>query len=496
MNKILTDFGIEQTEYFSRVSPIKLKKLGQYFTSKEVASYMASMLKAIPNVQFVKILDAGAGAGILASAAAIRCLDLGYKQVHVVLYEVDKSILSLLKKNMDKVKELYEMKDAKLSFEIRNEDFVLTRPDKNNELFHYSVVNPPYFKYNSKNSPYGRVTEDLFKGDPNIYASFIAIINECLTSKGQLVAIIPRSFTNGLYFKDFRRCIISSMSLSKIHIFKSRKRVFKDMDVLQENIICKLEKTQQKKYIQIATSECKADLHKIRTKAYLAVFIIDQSNEYNIIRIPETSNDKYVLEMAENWDGNFTDNGYYISTGPVVEFRARKYITSSDDANSTPLFRMHNVRPFRTEWTGKHRKDVRFTYLEGYKKYTISNDIYVMLKRFSSKDEKRRLVAGVHDRTNFKVKEIGCENHLNYIGLSNGRLSLTEAYGIAALFNSTFMDRYFRCISGNTQVNATEIRLLKMPQRTVIRKLGQHVVKSGTYNQDVVDNIVESILCL
>lgn len=94
------------------------------------------------------------------------------------------------------------------------------------------------------------------------------------------------------------------------------------------------------------------------------------------------------------------------------------------------------------------------------------------------------------------MKEIGCENHLNYIGLSNGRLSLTEAYGIAALFNSTFMDRYFRCISGNTQVNATEIRLLKMPQRTVIRKLGQHVVKSGTYNQDVVDNIVESILCL
>ena len=63
---------------------------------------MASMLDSIGNVELVKILDAGAGEGILTTSAARRCLELGNRRVHAILFEIDKQ-LSTLEKNMDRL---------------------------------------------------------------------------------------------------------------------------------------------------------------------------------------------------------------------------------------------------------------------------------------------------------------------------------------------------------------------------------------------------------
>jgi len=155
---------------------------------------------------------------------------------------------------------------------------------------------------------------------------------------------------------------------------------------------------------------------------------------------------------------------------------------------------LHNVKSFRIEWTGRHWKDARFILKEGHEKHTCSSKVYVILKRFSSKDEKRRLVAGIYDPEQFKDQLIGFENHLNYMGVKGEDMALTEAFGLAALFNSTFMDRYFRSISGNTQVNATEIRLLRLPTRDQIISIGKEVHRIKGYEQSKVDEIVQSAL--
>ena len=73
-------------------------------------------------------------------------------------------------------------------------------------------------------------------------------------------------------------------------------------------------------------------------------------------------------------------------------------------------------------------------------------------------------------------------------------MHIPEAFGLAALFNSSFMDRYFRSISGNTQVNATEIRLLKLPIRDQIISIGKEVQRAKGYEQSTVDEIVQSAL--
>lgn len=488
---MIQNIETEQTEYLASRPESKLRDLGQFFTGAAVADYMASMVHGFPDVDVVRFLDAGAGTGILTGSAAMRLLELGHKRVHAVLYELDDAVLSHLERNMRRLVRQFKKEQGEFTFDIRSEDFVIARPDWFDEPFHASSLNPPYFKYRSKGAKYSGATADLFEGNPNIYASFMAVVCACLSENGEMVAIVPRSFTNGLYFKGFRRYLSAMVSLEHMHIFKSRNRVFKNQDVLQENIICRFVRRRQIKRIEIRSSVGSADLEKSETNTYPVSLIIDRTNEHHIIRIPETKEDGRVLKSVEAWPTSFTENGYYISTGPVVEHRTRRFITPKELKGSVPLLRMHNVKAFRTEWSGEHRKDVRFVCLDGYEKHITKNRVYVILKRFTSKDERRRLVAGVHDPKCIGGELIGIENHLNYIGVDGEEMQLLEAYGLAGLLNSTFMDDYFRCVSGNTQVNATEIRLLKLPRREVIVEIGKEIRKVKHLNQGTVDSIVE-----
>lgn len=489
--KLITEAAaLGQYSYLREKSEIERKNLGQYFTVAPVAEYMASMIEPT-DASLVRILDAGAGAGILTISAALRCLELGNNMVHAVLYEIDYELIEHLEANMKQITRQFRTQGGKFSFEIRNEDFVLSESAKTDAPFHVSSINPPYFKYNSKTSPYAGATADLFRGNPNIYASFMALVANYLTPGGQMVAIVPRSFTNGLYFRGFRHYFNRTMSLDKLHIFRCRDKVFKDLSVLQENVICTYTKRCQSAQIDLRTSAGYEDLDKAETRRYPAKLLIDKTNAHEIIRIPESSNDAAILQIVNGWPSSFQGNGYFISTGPVVEHRAREYIaTPNCPTNSVPLLRMHNIKPFKTVWTGKNKKDACFRLLEGHCKLTLENRPYVILKRFSSKDEKRRLVAGVHDPQVVKARLIALENHLNYMGHAYEELDMAEVYGLATVFNSTFMDKYFRCVSGNTQVNATEVRLLKLPTREVIRQVGAAFLAEVDADQKRIDSIV------
>jgi len=130
---------VEQLSLLNLKSRAQSKELGQFFTEPKIADYMASMLHAMGKLELVKILDAGAGEGVLATAAARRCLELGKRRVHAVLFEVDKDILPALEENMDRLAGMFTKKGGEFSYEIINEDFVLSRPDKHEDDFHISI---------------------------------------------------------------------------------------------------------------------------------------------------------------------------------------------------------------------------------------------------------------------------------------------------------------------------------------------------------------------
>ncbi len=487
-----------QKDFLTSKTLEERKSLGQFFTGLMVSDYMASLIEC-PDNKTVRILDAGAGIGILTASAALHCLNLGYTSVHAVLYEIDQKALPGLKQTSDIIRKIYKTQKASFTCEIYCEDFILARPDMDRKIdpFDIAIINPPYFKYSAKSSPYAKATADLYRGDPNIYASFMALAMASLKRNGQMITITPRSFTNGLYFKGLRSYLLTTSSLKSVHIFKHRDKIFKDASstVLQENIICRFKKSCQTKNITVTSSNDDADIQHQVKEEYPTRLIIDPSNDQNMIRIPESAYEAEILQQAESLETTFQDAGYFISTGRIVEHRTREYITDNTKTkNSIPLYRPHNVTPLQATWTGKHKKDVSFLLLEKHEKHTISNQTYVLLKRFSSKDEKRRLVASIHLSKLHNCQQIGFGNKINYLGLKNEKISSTEAYGLVAVFNSSFMDRYFRCISGNTQVNASEIRLLRFPKRNQIVKIGRQIKTQKTINIKVIDLIVHSTL--
>ncbi|WP_395454277.1 BsuBI/PstI family type II restriction endonuclease [Azospirillum melinis] len=479
-----------QGEYLEQASADHLKERGQYFTPAPVATYMAKLPK-LP-VGEIALIDAGAGLGILTAAFAERVLEERPDAVmHAVLYESDRNVLPFLTTNMECVAAEYHARGGSFTFVIRTVNFIDDRPDLRGDRFDVGIINPPYFKISKATSPYTGKTVDLYPGDPNIYASFMAVVGNALRPGGQLVAITPRSFSNGLYFKGFRRWLLQNFTVTRLHVFASRKDAFAESDVLQENIITVLTRSDEPyDSVLVSVSNGRGDLDHSDVHVCAKSLIVSGDDE-QIIHIPEDEFDVEVLEFVASWQNTFTDLGYQISTGPVVTFRQRQYIDEALAASErVPLIQMHNVKPFQVLWTGEHRKDAQFGLLPGYQKYLTQNQNCIVLKRFSAKDEHRRLTAGLHKARDHNSFLIGFENHLNVITKRGGHFAEDEALGLTGLLNSHFIDRYFRCVSGNTQVNATEIRAMRLPDATTVAKIGATLRTLNSFDSDTVEEVV------
>jgi adenine-specific DNA-methyltransferase len=187
-----------------------------------------------------------------------------------------------------------------------------------------------------------------------------------------------------------------------------------------------------------------------------------------------------------------------ISTGPVVPFRAVPLISKTGEVprQHAPLLWMQNVTPMQVEWpTAAKGKEQYIAINDDARPLLVSNNNYVLLRRFSAKEARRRLIAAPFLAGGIASPLIGLENHLNYVHRPGGSLSEEEAYGLAALLNSTLLDIYFRTFNGNTQVSATELRAMPLPPLEVIKRLGQQV-KEASPTLEVIDPIVHEALGL
>ena len=111
----------------SEMPKAKRKKIGQFFTSKETAIFMASLfdLNNIPDS--ISILDPGSGTGILATALIQRILQYNrIRKVTLVCYENNPDVIPVLESNMKYIKENVNL-DFDFDYEIREEDYLLSQ---------------------------------------------------------------------------------------------------------------------------------------------------------------------------------------------------------------------------------------------------------------------------------------------------------------------------------------------------------------------------------
>jgi adenine-specific DNA-methyltransferase len=122
------------------------------------------------------------------------------------------------------------------------------------------------------------------------------------------------------------------------------------------------------------------------------------------------------------------------------------------------------------------------------------NGFYTVVRRFSSKEEARRVVASVvRPDTFLGATMLGFENHLNVFHEGKHGLPESIAYGLASFLNTTAVDDNFRRFNGHTQVNATDLRLMKYPDRKTLSALGACAKSQGALTQSMMDDQLQKL---
>jgi len=492
----LAQYAESLSELYARHYDARVRKLkGQFFTPRQVSTYMASLFDV--HQDRIRLLDPGAGTGILTAAFCERLL-YNDRIVELTLdtYENDPALLPLLRKTLETCKLELQLRGHTVDYHIYEKDFILsneryfTKSDlfstrAEDTIYDFVISNPPYYKLN-KDSPQSAAMMELISGQPNIYALFMALSTSMAKPEGEMVFITPRSFCSGLYYKRFREWFLNNVQITNIHIFESRKEVFDKDEVLQENVILKVKKrkeTNQHDEVIISTSKNK-DFDRLGSIVVPPAEVIRHRNGETFIRIPTSSRDVEILRVIDKWPATLRDLGLEISTGPVVPFRAEEYLLPelTENPKSVPLLWMHNMRDMDIVWPMKKKgKASAIQVCDETVSLLLPVKNYVLVKRFSSKEQKRRLYAAVLLESEFPYDNVGIENHVNYIHRPGDNLSVYEAYGIAGILSTRLIDNFFRSLNGNTQVNATDIRSLPLPSIEDIRRIGKVLYESQSY---------------
>jgi adenine-specific DNA-methyltransferase len=233
-----------RTEAYEAVDNDSRAEHGQFLTPPSIAHMMAILFETLPSE--IRLLDAGAGIGTL-TAAFVDELVIRKKlpeKISITVFEQELEFQPYLKETLAKCRTACEQVGVSFSSLIKTEDFVdaasaMLRPrllEGQMQRFNCAILNPPYKKIHSQSVYRQRLLEAGIETG-NLYTAYLALTIGVLEPDGQLVAITPRSFCNGPYYKTFRTLFDSQFAFQYIHLFEARDKAFAVDDVLQENII-------------------------------------------------------------------------------------------------------------------------------------------------------------------------------------------------------------------------------------------------------------------
>ncbi|EGB7423309.1 TPA: SAM-dependent methyltransferase [Escherichia coli] len=468
-------------EVSPRIAQKRKAEFGQFMTPSSVARFMASLFPA-STLQTCRLLDAGAGVGALSCAFLDRWTagGFGFETVEATAYEIDDILRGHLAQH------LAGYNQVKTNIIAGDYIELATAEGLQGQGYTHAILNPPYKKINS-NSAHRLALRRVGIETVNLYSAFVALAVAQAAPGGQIVAIIPRSFCNGPYYRPFRDFILERAAVRHMHLFESRSKAFKDDEVLQENIIIRLERDGQQGPVTVTTStdDTFADLV---THEHPFDRIVFPDDPERFIHVP-TSPEKNAIELSEAIRSTLGDLGIKVSTGPVVDFRLKEHLRDMPGEGTVPLLYPGHFSSTGTTWPIEGMKKPNAIERNAdTEKWLYPSGFYCVVRRFSSKEEKRRIVASVVEPSAFgDAPVLGFENHLNLFHENKRGLPEALARGLAVFLNTTAVDENFRRFNGHTQVNATDLKLMKYPSRETLIELGEWAMQQGTLTQEQID---------
>ena len=467
-------------------------KLGQFMSSSAVSKILADMFEDIKGEH--RILDAGAGVASL-TAAFVERVQQHATSIDSTCYELSSIMNHYLADTLQHCSNSCDYNDVQWNQTVIEEDFIahsvaLLQRDNFIPSYNKAILNPPYLKISAK----GSERADLRKIDfetGNLYSAFVGLAIKLIEDGGELVAITPRSFCNGPYFNSFRKLLLDDCSINKIHVFNSRKSAFKADKVLQENVIYHLTKGEpQRDTVIVTSSSCAEDPNPF---IYEVPFgqIVSNNNPDRFIHIITDEEELNIATKAGGLPCSLDDLGIQASTGKVVDFRTRENLSQNYVGGSVPLIFPQHLRKCSIEWPiNNGKKPNALLNNKNTASLMVKNGTYVLTRRLTAKEEKRRVVASIYTANIANVDVVGFDNKTNYFHALGEPLDDALAKGLWVFLNSTLVDKYFRQMNGNTQVNATDLRTLRYPTRLQLVSMGD-MVDFEEFNQVSIDEIVE-----
>jgi tRNA1(Val) A37 N6-methylase TrmN6 len=490
----LTNESIDaRREEIALATPQKHKSaFGQFMTPSVVATFMASMFRPLGKKN-IRLLDAGAGIGSLTAAFAQRAAEEKVTSLECEAWEIDAKLHAPLSATLSACGNLTREAGAKFSSTIQSDDFILSFADI---FFHgnkmekptHAILNPPYKKISS-GSPHRLALRDCGVETANLYSAFVALALKSMGDGGEIVAITPRSFCNGPYFRPFRELVLATTALTRIHIFESRTHAFKGDDVLQENVIFHLVKGAEQGPIIISSSEDAtfSDV-RLRTTPFDEVVLADDREK--IFHLATQEEGAETAAAMARYQHTIKGIGLGVSTGPVVDFRMREHLRDERGPGCAPMVHSHH---FEDGFVAHPKLGVKKpNYIEvndETRKWMMPTGCYVVIRRLSSKEEKRRIVPAVFTPEAAAGRVIGFDNKTNIVHQAKHGMDEDVAKGMAVYLASTFADQWLRRFSGHTQVNAGDLRALRYPDIKTLKAWGANIGASLP-SQKEIDNLV------
>ena len=487
-------------------NPERRGQFGQFFTPEAIARQLASWMT--PRTQ-LSILDAGAGVGALSAACVEAALQWPTKPTHISItaFEIDHHILPFLRSTLNECVTLCATHNVTFDYQIELGDFV----EKASRLvsgqhtlfdgaqrWDVAILNPPYRKINidsSERLALHRVGIET----SNIYTGFLWLASKLLGIDGEMIAITPRSFCNGPYFLPFRKALHKDFYFERIHIYETRDRAFGEDNVLQENILFKVRRCDnegKRQSIETIVSTSADPLSPITERGVDHAQIVQPADPEQFIHISPNLAGEAVRSQIEALPDDLPSLGITVSTGRVVDFRAKSALRATHiDGQTVPLIYPLHIADGFVKWPVEAaRKPNAITHDANTLGLLVPSEHYVLVRRFSAKEERKRIVAGIYDPSRLgSIEWVGFENHLNYFHQAGRGLNPALARGLALYLNSSAIDDYFRQFNGHTQVNATDLRKLHYPSHQQLEALGVYV--NGTMpTQEAIDALISQHL--
>ncbi|KFI63892.1 Eco57I restriction-modification methylase domain-containing protein [Bifidobacterium cuniculi] len=446
------------------LSSTRQQELEQFLTPENVARQAVSLFTS--SSQPIRALDLGSGSGIL-GAFLMQSAALGSS---VTAVEQDSDLATLSEESLDEVCSNVTVINASI-FDI----FLDAEYDR-------VILNPPYRKI----SPMTISTSGGGVKVTNLYTAFLVTAVQSMREGGECVAIIPRSWMNGEYFKDFRQWLFGECSIDVLAVYDSRQDHFRDMNILQEIMLLKISKGPQHGKVTVY-SEASPNaplIEQPHDSADLSSLLVGRNR---ILRIHQ---EDHRLARFSTLD----EVGLWVSTGKLVWFRNRDILHEDRAEHDFPLYWSdnqhglsvdHPVVSDREQWVAPEAER---------RKVVLPPGSYVLVNRFSAKEQSRRIQAS------YLCSDVAfvADNKLNYIHAGTSRktvpLDTKVAQGLTLWLSSTIIDQWYREISGSTQVNATDLRHLPSPPQSRLIQLSNRFSQLCNADQANIDTAIEEVL--